>query len=145
MGNARLSRRSLVFTLSFMVAGMLTATFSGTADALGIARRSSLPPHLGFKFEGASLPGGVLSTAAAMPARLYGSLWPEMRRQGGMVMGTAAATMAATSLLAAAPQGQQWCTALELVGEAFAGLWFALGLAFSGMVRPSKVAAFLSV
>lgn len=35
-GNARLSPRSLAYTLTFMAAGMASATLSGAATALGV-------------------------------------------------------------------------------------------------------------
>ncbi|KXZ46963.1 hypothetical protein GPECTOR_39g457 [Gonium pectorale] len=130
-GSARLSPRSFVYTGSFMASGMATATLANTAAALNVA----------------PLPAQLLMPAA-----------PEVQ----LAMGIAAAGAAAFAGLAAASRllvrrpsvgsgaaggavDDKVQLRLELVAEVVAGAIFALGLGFSGMTRPSKVAGFLTV
>lgn len=115
-GNARLSPRSLAYTLVFMASGAAAATLSSTSQALGVA---DVPAPL------VMYPaGGVLG-------------------QGIKLLAASAAAVAALVALANAA-GRPGGRAVGLLSEAVCGALFALGLVYTGMVRPAKVAAFLS-
>ncbi|KAF6256934.1 hypothetical protein COO60DRAFT_53297 [Scenedesmus sp. NREL 46B-D3] len=112
-GNARLSPRSLVFTLMFMVAGMAAATLTNSAAAVGIA---------------------------PLAARL---VWPhsDVLRWGLLLLGSAVLTMAALAGIAKQVRSHQ---VVSLAAEFASGALFSFGLVYTGMVRPTKVIAFLS-
>ncbi|GBF98918.1 hypothetical protein Rsub_11710 [Raphidocelis subcapitata] len=113
-GNARLSPRSLAYTLLFMASGAAAATLTGTAAALGVADAApqlALPP-LG-----------------------------DPQLQKGAVL-AALSVLSLVGLAAAAESLSR--RAVALAAEAMCGFLFALGLTYTQMVRPAKVAAFLS-
>ncbi|KAI8476831.1 MAG: hypothetical protein J3K34DRAFT_399589 [Monoraphidium minutum] len=115
-GNARLSPRSFVFTLAFMVAGAAAATLTGTAQALGIA-------------------------AKAAPL----VWWPNdtVFHQGMLLLATSVLASAGVGALARGAEAPHK-KAVALLAELTTGALFAFGLTYTGMVRPTKVAAFLS-
>lgn len=116
-GNARLSLRSFAFTLTMMVSGGIAALLSGAAAATGIATASAAP---------FALP----STPSLAPYASYLLL----------------ALLSFTALLQFVqntPEREGKST-LSNAAEFLAGSVFAVGLALSGMTKPSKVAAFLS-
>eukprot|EP00884_Botryococcus_braunii_P004246 jgi/Botrbrau1/13822/Bobra.0056s0064.1 len=115
-GLSRLSIRSLAFTMTFMVSGALAAVLSQTGKALGIALK---PTSL------------ELPNAALMKAGL------------GLVVGAAGSL----SLLgwAASRASPNLKKGMGVAADALSGLFFALGVGFAGMTRPTKVAAFLEV
>jgi hypothetical protein len=112
-GNARLSMRSLAYTVVFMAAGMAAATLTNSAAALGIA---AVKPPLVW-------PGGDVTSA------------------GTLLLATSVLTMLG---LARAAQQVAEPKSVELTTELASGALFAMGLAFTGMVRPAKVVGFLS-
>jgi uncharacterized membrane protein YedE/YeeE len=114
-GLGRLSIRSLANVACFMVCGALAATLTGTAEALGIT---------------------------SQPASLQ---WPssEVLRCGVALVATAV-----TGQLMVADMGRfspSHSYAMEMATELISSLTYALGVTMAGMVRPSKVAAFLSI
>lgn len=113
-GNARLSIRSLVYTLTFMAAGVAAATLTGSAEAAGIATSVSAA------YQGAT--SAEVQTAAL----------------------AAAGSMAGLATLAAFAKGSKSPSSFELPAELLCGLTFALGLGISGMTLPTKVIGFLS-
>jgi uncharacterized membrane protein YedE/YeeE len=123
-GNARLSVRSVVYTLTFMAAGALIATAAATATALNIL--PAAPALQGLAAADLRFAAVVGSAGAAAFAALAAC--------GHVALPLQAATSRSTSLI----------LTLELAAEAVAGALFALGLGLAGMTRPAKVAAFLS-
>eukprot|EP00877_Chromochloris_zofingiensis_P012894 jgi/Chrzof1/7859/Cz02g39040.t1 len=113
VGNARLSIRSFVYTLTFMAASIATAKMTNTAAAVGLS---------------------------PAPAALA---WPssEVLNQGGLLVATSLLTL--LGLVRVAQQVVEKKPG-ELLSEAAVGAWFAFGLVYSGMVRPSKVIGFLT-
>ncbi|GLC36551.1 hypothetical protein PLESTM_000459200 [Pleodorina starrii] len=130
-GSARLSPRSFAYTATFMGAGMLTATLTGSAAAIGVA---------------------PLPAALAMPTAVEAQLAVTVAAGGVAAFAALAAAQRLSSRADAAgpsraeqQQQQQQSAGLELGAEALAGFIFALGLGLSGMTRPSKVAGFLTL
>jgi uncharacterized membrane protein YedE/YeeE len=131
-GNSRLSARSAAATVTFMMTAMATATLGGSLEATGLAAAAgastSMVPYS--PIAAATLQQGLLLLA-------------------GSAAGLAALYAVASRLLAAPRKQQEGGSrlrgALDLVAEAATGLVFGLGLAFSGMARPSKVLGFLSL
>eukprot|EP00775_Hariotina_reticulata_P001495 gene1495-1834_t len=123
-GNARLSKRSMLNTLTFMATGAAAATLTGTAAATGVL--TNVAPALKLQQPEAMSKFAALVAAAAA---VFGSL-------------AFASKVGKTSATAGSSDSSQ--TSLELLSEAAVGAFFALGLALSGMTQPSKVAAFLS-
>uniref|UniRef100_A0A7S0VCB4 Sulphur transport domain-containing protein n=1 Tax=Polytomella parva TaxID=51329 RepID=A0A7S0VCB4_9CHLO len=115
-GNARLSLRSLAFTLMFMASGAASCFLSGAAKAAGIA-------NVAPAFVAASVTDvkTVATTAAAAIAgfSLLGKI-------GQSVSGSIKSVV-------------------EKVATGTSGFVFALGLGFAGMCRPSKVIGFLNL
>jgi len=94
-----------------MVAGAVAATLSGSAQALGVA--ATAPPLVWFHND-------------------------VILNQGGMLV--ASATLAAAGLGALAKgAGPAQRKTLSLLTELFTGAFFAFGLTYTGMVRPTKV------
>lgn len=115
-GNARLSFRSLAFTLLFMGSGALAATLSGSALALGIKQQA---------------------------APLVWSPSDVVLNQGTLLLAAACISVAGMGALAQQVQASSK-KAVALLTELVCGCLFAFGLVYTGMVRPTKVAAFLS-
>ncbi|KAF6256935.1 hypothetical protein COO60DRAFT_1622272 [Scenedesmus sp. NREL 46B-D3] len=113
-GNARLSLRSLVFTLVFMASGMAAATVTQSATAAGIA------PH---------------AAPLVMPSS-------DVSNSGALLV--ASALLAMLGLASAGQQFRREPKAVSLATELASGALFAFGLVYTGMVRPTKVIAFLS-
>ena len=124
-GNARLSVRSFISTLTFMFFGAIAAAVLSTASLQGVGPGLVTPvppePHV-YK-----LAMGVLGTAMAFISTI---------------------SMAAHRLKVKATQteadGKLGLLYRDIV-EFGTGLFFALGLGVSGMTRPEKVSSFLSV
>lgn len=153
-GNARLSPRSLAATLTFMTTGALVAKATNTAAIFslprGIVPLEPLGSLSGTAVFGVFLLGAaaatiLLLTAAAQrltaPQRVpsKGALELELKQAGAVEE---------TRLTAAPPTATadaQKLAALGTAADLFIGLLFALGLGVSGMLKPSKVAGFLSV
>jgi len=119
-GNARLSIRSIVFTAIFMVSAMAACILSGTTGALGL---SGGAPYLAPTEQEVQAGLGLLvgATTALGAAGFVGRMGKKME------WGSAA------------------CKVVDVVCEATAGVTFAVALGSSGMVRPTKVAAFLNM
>lgn len=121
-GNARLSPRSMVYTLTFMGAGAVAATAADTAAALSIA-----PVHA--SYQAITVPELQLGLGAlAVTVAIFAALAAALRRPDG-----------------AAATGSVGGQTAELAAEATAGVAFAVGLGLSGMTHPSKIAAFLCI
>ena len=133
-GLSRLSRRSLAYVLTFMAAGAAGATLTGTPAALGVAPAPAplvLAPSDLVLHEGGLLLATAVLTCAALAA---------FARNGrGAGAGSADADAAAAAAAAAARK-----RVAGVATDLAAGLLFAWGLAFAGMVRPTKVAGFLA-
>lgn len=111
-GIARLAPRSLAATATFMASGVATATLAGSLAAMGVDPSAATTLQLMAPQQlSAALP--LLGGGAAAAAGLFG-------------LGRLAAP-------ASRP-------ALALAAEFGTGAMFAVGLALSGMVQPSKVA-----
>ncbi|CAG9463139.1 unnamed protein product [Pedinophyceae sp. YPF-701] len=120
-GNARLSPRSMLFTVVMMVSGAATAAIANTPDALGLARESAI---------------------ANMALPSVSSILPALSMLGVATVTTViTAVRAFRSGAAKPPRSELLSQGVEIV----AGAMFAFGLAVSGMTRPAKVAGFLSV
>lgn len=153
-GNSRLSLRSLVATLSFMGSGALATYLSGTTAVFGIP--PGIAPLMGPV--GAS-PAAKLGIGLLVLAIL--AMWVLGAAGRFLTSPRCAPTPAAlqkelqgaeelenTSLTAdppAEPINSQKLASLGVLTELMVGFLFAIGLGVSGMVKPSKVAAFLSV
>jgi hypothetical protein len=113
-GNARLSIRSAAYTIAFMASGMAVATFTQSAAAAGIA--AAAPPFV----------------------------WPasDVSNSGALLL--ASAVLAMLGLCRAGQEFKQEPKAVGLAAELAAGVLFAFGLVYTGMVRPTKVIGFLS-
>lgn len=118
-GNARLSPRSLVYTMTFMAAGAAAATLGNTLAALHVS-----------------------PVAPAFEALAGAQLQPTLA-----VLGASTALLGTIALASRSVAASDGGTRMrvELLSEATIGLVFALGLGLSGMTHPSKVAGFLSV
>jgi len=125
-GNARLSVRSMAYTCTFMASGILMATLAGTTAALGIS-----------------------NVAATYTAPTADSLALSYK-----VLGATATSLSAAAALGFAGRklglnktkvGANMCDVVNGFVEAVAGVTFAVALGLSGMVRPTKVAGFLSM
>lgn len=153
-GNSRLSVRSLAATCTFMVSGALAAHLAGTAAVF------SLPPGIAPLASAAAAAGGtrfgvVLLALTAVAMGLLG--WAGRAMTGPSHAPTAAALQKELqgaeeledSPLTGSPPSEpldaQKLASLGVFTELLVGFLFALGLGVSGMVKPSKVAAFLSV
>jgi len=131
-GLARLSTRSLVHVPTFMAAGAAVACLSSTSEAI-------VPTTAGQMPSSRVAPLRLLSGADLVP--------------GVALIALAAATFAAIHFLAgkqvSSQEGGEDLSkrhkALEIISETAAGLFFGLGLGWSGMTLPSKVAGFLCV
>lgn len=117
-GNARMSPRSFVYTLTFMASGAISATLTATATSLGVSATSRAP--------------FVLSPSDAVT------------HQGALLLATAVLMVGGLVSLAKGATTAARANAVGVLTEAACGLLFAFGLTFTGMVRPAKVAAFLS-
>lgn len=117
-GNARLSVRSLAYTLTFMAAGAAAATAFGTMSVLGIAPVA--PAYL-------PLSQSELQTGLALAGA------------GSAVLGLLVAVGRSMA------PGSSARSKLELLTSASVGALFAAGLVVSGMTHPSKVCAFVPV
>jgi hypothetical protein len=130
-GNSRLAVRSAAATATFMATAMATATLTGAMTSTGLASSAS---------SSSPVPYSPISAAALQQGLLL---------LGASTAGLVALYYAAHSLLLAAggqqEGGSRLRQALDLVSEGATGLVFGLGLAFSGMARPSKVLGFLSL
>lgn len=132
-GNARLSPRSMVYTLTFMVAGAAAAYLTNSPVALGIASQPAL-----FK----AMTGAELKQALAI---LGGSVAALTALAGISAMRASPNAAASSSGTGSSSSGRSAQPAWELLAEAAIGVVFALGLGLSGMTQASKVVGFLSV
>ena len=130
-GNARLSARSAAFTSAMMATGAAAAAASGARAAVGLPASS------------ASAASSASFSVAPYAAPAAGAVASEL--------GLLAVAVGAFALLALAgkrlaeKEGEEKKRRLvELAAEFSTGLFFALGLAVSGMLRPAKVVAFLT-
>lgn len=120
-GNMRFSLRSMAYTVVFMVAGAAVATITDTAGALSIAAESAIG-------------------ATAFPAADAAMKWLGIAVASGIIF-SAVAVAPVKPTAGKAPAASPLAT----LTDAAAGLVFGIGLLVSGMVRPVKVAGFLSV
>lgn len=149
-GNARLSVRSFLSTLTFVATGMLAALVAHTAAVFSLpagvapflaapaspAARALLPVTL--------VAGGALASAARILTSADRARW-----SGGVDRELEGAAALEGADLAAAPPpasaDSQKLAAVALASELAVGALFSAALGVSGMLRPSKVAGFLSV
>ncbi len=115
-GNARLSPRSIAYTLTFMASGGLAAWASNTAGALSVAPVT--PAFTALSTPELRLGLGALTGGAAALVALGAGFWAAHR--GGKV-------------------GADAKQAAQLGASALVGAIFSTGLALSGMTRPEKV------
>jgi len=123
-GISRLSPRSIVATVTFMAAGVATATATKSMHALGYVTANT--PPIAFAAPGAAfyLDAAVVAGTAAA---LYGAI-------------AVAKGMLPCKKDNADPA---YCSALEFATEFVSGATFAAGLGLSGMTSGAKVAGFL--
>ncbi|KAI7836953.1 hypothetical protein COHA_009202 [Chlorella ohadii] len=152
-GNARLSLRSFVATCSFMFSGAVTAWLADTAGVFGLPGglaplAASLPLTPTARFGAGLLAAAVVTTSVlalaarrlTAPARASSAVVKEELSEASQVERTPL-----TGTPPAALPDAQKLAALSTAADLFIGLLFALGLGVSGMLKPSKVAGFLSV
>jgi len=126
-GNARLSLRSMAYTCVFMAAGIVTAYLTGTTAAMGIPNVPAAyvpitPAELAAGLTALAITGSSL-LAALLTVFVYKSVvGPDESMQSPQLLGAVS-------------------NAVEFV----AGGAFGMALMTSGMVRPTKVAAFLNM
>ncbi|PSC71021.1 dynein intermediate chain axonemal isoform B [Micractinium conductrix] len=153
-GNARLSPRSLVATLTFMLAGALAAHASGIAALYslpgGVAPLPPLSPLTPTATFGATLLAVAVTSWLALsaaarqltaPSRIptLAALNTELKQATELEKSSTTAPPPA-----ATPDAQK-LAALSTAFDTIIGFLFALALGVSGMLKPSKVAGFLSV
>ncbi len=169
-GNARLSLRSLVATCTFMAAGIATATLTGSLRESGLAGAAPLPGvarYSAIPLQDVQQGLVLLAASTCVLAGLYAVVrwsmrfqssaavhsWPpgpsyaagsEPSSPSGAAVVTAAIAVTPPPGSAAVmlPGGRRL---LDSLAELACGVVFGLGLAFSGMTRPSKVLGFLSI
>jgi uncharacterized membrane protein YedE/YeeE len=135
VGNSRLSVRSMVYTVTFMMAGACSATFGRTNEALGVnsginvlARGASTPSD-----ESAALWMKIaVASVAAFAATSY-YIDHHLRKAGSDGKGS----------VAHPPQSKKHT--IDVLVDSLAGFVFGVGLVISGMMSPAKVSGFLSV
>jgi uncharacterized membrane protein YedE/YeeE len=176
-GNSRLAPRSAAATVTFMAAGMATATLTGSLGGSGLAAAA------------ATGMGAAAAGMAPYQAASWGTLAQALAVLGGVAITMGGLYVFTCSVLTPAPQQAQQAqqslqsqlpsqeqsqeqqlspqqslqlqqqqqheededeeeplrSALDTVSELAAGLAFGLGLAVSGMARPSKVLGFLTL
>ena len=108
--------RSLVFTGLMMLSAAVTATLTSSSVALGVAQQK---------------------TVLSLPSS-YSSITPNLELLAFTFGSLAVIGLLSRNVL------DKHRHALSLVSEFVSGAIFALGLAFSGMTRPSKVISFLT-
>jgi len=130
-GNARLSARSFISTITFMLFGALAASILGTAQAEGVAPGLVVPEmpdeyiiNLGKSVMLACI--GFIGSVAAL-AHVF-------QKQGESAKDAEEAKRAVDRGF--------W---LQNVAELGIGFLFALGLGVSGMTQPARVSGFLSI
>jgi uncharacterized membrane protein YedE/YeeE len=166
--------RSFVFTLIFMAAGAAAATLTGTAQALGVAAQKAplvWAPSDVVVSQGAILLAFAMLSTAAAGALARNAASAQRKVCAGLVAAQVHAGYGQLSLSAMAvvrmcpmrqpspsllsaldgsPLPDDWPShgtppqVAGLVTELLSGALFSFGLVYSQMVRPSKVAAFLS-
>jgi len=114
-GNARLAKRSMVYTCVFMAAGVVMATATGTVSSLGVTGAAKF---IAPSADDVSFGLGLLGAATA---------------------GMAACGAANVAL------GEAHAETVGTVVDGVAGATFGAALVSSGMVRHAKVAAFLDM
>jgi uncharacterized membrane protein YedE/YeeE len=122
-GLSRFSSRSAAYTLLFTASGALFSSLSGTASAMGVAVDQA-PTLL---LPSAEVVSFALKTAAAAAATFV-AIGVSVR----LMRSNKSSTTSQAAKLA------------ESVSSFLIGATFAAGLTLSGMIMPSKVAAFLS-
>jgi len=121
-GIGRLSLRSLVNTMVFMVSGAVTAIVTDTTGAFGISQRTKTLDRVKW-------------------------LTVDEFNLFSMIIGTGAivaATIAYASRKNLLPRTGKVADAIRVLHEYASGAFFGLGLCVGGMVNPMKVAAFLA-
>merc|ERR1719401_2873321 len=127
-GLARLSLRSWVAVPCFMACAVLAATLSGSSAAM--------PPNPTSEREASAWQAGaVLSACVGTPLLLAATLSAKVQ---------AADVAKAETVVESEKEEDAWRGAAVVV-ELVCGVAFGCGLAISGMVRPSKVLAFLDL
>ena len=149
-GNARLSPRSMAATCAFMLTGFLAATAARTTAALRVASASALatlatPAAAEYRFWGgfALAACALFALFGALAARVRGS----SRAAADVELGAneKAAKESEPSAVAVASGGaEKRLRRVAVAADAAVGFVFGVGLLISGMVRPSKVAGFLT-
>jgi uncharacterized membrane protein YedE/YeeE len=132
VGNSRLSARSAAYTVTFMLAGAVTATMFDTNEALGV---DSTRYTLGRGARSAEADEfGLWVKVGAASACAFAAAWSYIAR----------------AIKTGSDDGKEGPSAakrhaIDVVVDGAAGFTFGLGLAVSGMMSPAKVSAFLSV
>ena len=149
-GNARLSPRSMAATCAFMLTGFLAATAARTTAALRVASTSALatlatPAAAEYRF------WGEFALAACALFALFGALATRVRGSSRAAADVElganekAAKESEPSAVAVASGGaEKRLRRVAVAADAAVGFVFGVGLLISGMVRPSKVAGFLT-
>ena len=124
-GNARLSVRSFISTVTFMVFGALAASVLGTAGMEGVTQHglvTAVEPDMNVMKLASAVLGGAIAFVTTIASIAYAikSKKEEADRDGKIAL------------------------FLDDVAEFGIGLLFALGLGVSGMTQPEKVTGFLS-
>jgi uncharacterized membrane protein YedE/YeeE len=132
VGNSRLSARSAAYTVTFMLAGAVTATMFDTNEALGV---DSTRYTLGRGARSAEADEfGLWVKVGAASACAFAAAWFYIAR----------------AIKTGSDDGKEGPSAakrhaIDVVVDGAAGFTFGLGLAVSGMMSPAKVSGFLSV
>ena len=132
VGNSRLSARSAAYTVTFMLAGAVTATMLDTNEALGV---DSTRYTLGRGARSAEADEfGLWVKVGAASACAFAAAWFYIAR----------------AIKTGSDDGKEGPSAakrhaIDVVVDGAAGFTFGLGLAVSGMMSPAKVSGFLSV
>jgi len=135
VGNSRMSARSMVYTVTFMIAGACAATFARTNDALGVNSMASALAKgaVAPTKEDLELWGKIAVASVAAFAGAYAYIDHHVKKAGGEGKNT----------IAHPPESKKHV--IDVVVDSLAGFVFGIGLAISGMISPAKVSGFLSV
>jgi len=136
--------------LGGLLVGVGASLGNGCTSGHGICGLSRLSPRslayvMTFMLAGAAaatLTGTAEALGIAPLAATFARPPDDVWYSGGLLLAAAALSQAGLGALAERVKDKK---PVELLAEAAAGVFFAFGLVFAGMVRPTKVAGFLSV